>query len=184
MTLRFYILNSINRYHTQTRWVGVFCETTACTYRAEAQAICAASSRIWAPLARHSPGIAPQSLPCRSSQCGRSHPATAAHWLHWLIHNTCVQGQVTVCLHAMNPQVLSCTKTLAYDVVICARTWKKCSCFSLLQKNGCLSTALAVGRRDGSLEIILLIRSRAQMLLESANTQHHKCHSNGIYTYH
>ena len=84
------------------------------------------------------------------------------------IHNTCIQGPVTVCLHAMNPQVLSCTKTLAYDVVICARTWKKCSCFSLLQKNGCLSTALAVGRRDGSLEIILLIKSRAQMLLESA----------------
>lgn len=43
------------------------------------------------------------------------------------------------------------------------QTWKNCSCFSRLQKKGCLSTQLADGRFWGSMFIICSIKSWATM---------------------
>lgn len=44
-----------------------------------------------------------------------------------------------------------------------SQTWKNWSCFSRLQKKGCLSTQLADGRFWGSMFIICSIKSRATM---------------------
>lgn len=50
-------------------------------------------------------------------------------------------------------------------------TWKKSSCFSGLQKNGCLSTQAVDGRASGSGLIIFSIRSRAMTSSEPHTQQ-------------